>query len=65
MFSGRRMWSYLLGAFVNAVVCSCIPLVIFSETQTIQGGREERCLGGRNPAGAVESGILRVDQCNI
>ena len=65
MFSGRRMWSYLLGAFVNAVVCSCIPLVIFSETQTIRGGRQERCLGGRNPAGAVEPGILRVDQCNI
>ena len=38
MFSGRRMWSYLLGAFVNALVCAYIPLPIVSKTQTIAGG---------------------------
>ena len=38
MFSGRRMWSYLLGAFVNALFCSYIPLTIMSNTQTIFGG---------------------------
>ena len=38
MFSGRRMWSYLIGAFVNAMVNGYIPLLIFNHTQTIQGG---------------------------
>lgn len=38
MFSGTRMWSYLLGATVNAMVNGYIPLLIFNETQTIQGG---------------------------
>lgn len=38
MFSGRRMWSYLVGAFVNALFCSYVPLTIMSHAQTIAGG---------------------------
>lgn len=62
MFSGKRMWSYLFGAFLNAVVCSFIPLIIFSEAQTIQGGRQGCDLCCRLSFGAVGTGLLRMDK---
>ena len=38
MFSGTRMWAYLIGSFVNALACSIIPLMIFQNSQSIAGG---------------------------
>ena len=38
MFSGRRMWLYLAGSFVNAVVMTAIPLCVFQTAQSIEGG---------------------------
>ena len=39
MFSGTRMWAYLIGSLVNAMACSMVPLVIFQNSQSIAGGR--------------------------
>ncbi|KAK8802664.1 hypothetical protein WA171_006340 [Blastocystis sp. BT1] len=38
MFSGTRMWAYLIGSLVNAMACSMVPLVIFQNSQSIAGG---------------------------
>ena len=38
MFSGRQMWLYLFGSFINALVMAAIPLCIFQSPQSIEGG---------------------------
>ena len=38
MFSGKRMWTYLLGSFVNALFCSFVPIMVMQNTQSIAGG---------------------------
>ena len=38
MFSGRQMWLYLFGSFINALVMAAIPLCIFQSAQSIEGG---------------------------
>ena len=38
MFSGKRMWTYLFGSFVNALLCSFVPIMVMQNTQSIAGG---------------------------
>lgn len=38
MFSGKRMWTYLFGSFVNALLCSFVPIMVMQSTQSISGG---------------------------
>ena len=32
------MWSYLLGSFVNALLCSFVPIMVMQNMQSIAGG---------------------------